>query len=222
MRRLLTGVIMRTILVMNAKGGSGKSTICTNLASYFAQEEANVYIEDHDPQGSSTDWLTVRPDDCPTIGGILGWKGSNKAPSGTDYLILDAPAGIRGKELSKLIKRAETILIPVLPSPMDIRAAARFIQDILLVGKVGKKQVKIGVIANRVREYTQIFQQLERFLKRLDFSFVARFRDTQNYVRSAEKGIGLHEMPPSTVYEDLDQWETLIKWLKSKRSLPDR
>ncbi|VAW73170.1 Chromosome (plasmid) partitioning protein ParA [hydrothermal vent metagenome] len=214
---------MRTILVMNAKGGSGKSTICTNLASYFAHnEEANVCIEDHDQQGSSTDWLTIRPDDYPTINGLLGWKGSPKSLPGMDYIILDAPAAIKGKELAKLIRRAETILIPVLPSPMDIRAAARFIQDILLVGKVSKKQVKIGVIANRVREYTQIFQQLERFLKRLDFSFVARFRDTQNYVRSAEKGIGLHEMPPSTVYEDIDQWETLIKWLKSKRSLPNK
>jgi len=212
---------MRTILVMNAKGGSGKSTICTNLASYFAHdEEARVCIEDHDPQGSSIDWLTVRPENYPAIDGIVGWKGSSKISADLDYLILDAPAGIRGKELAKLIRRAETILIPVLPSPMDIRAAARFIQDILLVGKVSKKQVKIGVIANRVREYTQIFQQLEKFLKRLDFSFVARLRDTQNYVRSAEKGIGLHEMPPSTVYEDLDQWQTLIKWLKSKRSMP--
>jgi len=211
---------MRTILVMNGKGGSGKSTLCTNLAAYFAHnEEANVCIEDHDPQGSSVDWLTVRPEDYPEIQGTEGWKG-NKPPANLDYLLLDAPAGIKGKEMARLIKRAETILIPVLPSPMDIRAAARFIQDILLVGKVSKDQVKIGVVANRVREYTLIFQQLEKFLKRLNFSFVARLRDTQNYVRSAEKGIGLHEMPPSTVYEDLDQWQTLIKWLKSKKSMP--
>jgi chromosome partitioning protein len=212
---------MRSILVMNAKGGSGKSTICTNLASYFAYEEgANVCIEDHDPQGSSVDWLTVRPDDCPKITGVEAWKGKAKAPRDTDYLIMDSPAAITGKELQKVVRRAQTILIPVLPSPMDIRAAARFIQDILLIGRVTKNQVKIGVVANRVKEYTVIYQQLEKFLNRLNFSFVTRLRDTQNYVRSAERGVGIHEMPPSSVYDDLDQWEPLVKWLKSKRSLP--
>ncbi len=212
---------MRRILVMNAKGGSGKSTLCVNIASYFAAvEHADVYLEDYDQQGSSSDWLTIRPDHYPAITGIMSWKNGKRAPKKADYAIMDAPAGVNNKDLGKIIRRAQTILIPVLPSPMDIRAAARFIQDILLIGKISRDQVKVGVVANRVREHTLIYQQLEKFLQRLDFSFVARLKDSQNYVRSAERGIGLYEMPPSTVNEDLESWEPLIKWLKSKRSLP--
>ncbi len=214
---------MRSILIMNGKGGCGKSTLCTNLASYYAyEEEAKVVIEDYDPQGSSMDWLTVRPEDYTEIKGVKAWQGTSRVPRNTDYLIMDAPAGIHGKELQKLVHRAQTIIIPVLPSPMDIRAVAKFIQNILLVGKVTKKQVRIGVVANRVKEYTLIYQQLEKFLKRLDFAFVAKLRDTQNYVRTAERGIGIHEMPPSSVYDDLEQWQAITKWLKSKRSMPEK
>ena len=213
---------MRTILIMNAKGGSGKSTLCTNIASYFASEEqAKVFIEDYDQQGSSSDWLKVRPSQFPEINGILSWKTSKRAPKSTDYVIMDAPAGVQNKDLGKIIRRAQTIIMPVLPSPMDIRAAARFIQDILLIGRVSQDQIKVGVVANRVKEHTLIYHQLEKFLERLNFSFIGKLRDSQAYVRSAEKGIGVHEMPPSTVYEDLEQWESVINWLKSKRSQPN-
>ena len=212
---------MRTLLVMNSKGGSGKSTLCTNLAAYFAHaEQEKVVLQDFDRQGSSTDWLTVRPETSTVIGGQQAWEGVSRVPRDTHWVIMDSPAALQGKELQKLVRSAQTILIPVLPSPMDIRAAAKFVQDILLVGKVSSRQVKIGIVANRVREFTLIYQQLEKFLNRLNFDFVARLRATQNYVRSAERGIGIHEMPPSTVYEDLTDWEPLIKWLKSKNSLP--
>lgn len=212
---------MRTILLINAKGGSGKSTLCTNLASYFASEEkASVVLEDYDPQGSSADWLAVRPDEYPKIIGNNAWEKPTQIPANTDYVIMDSPSGIRGKELQNLVEQAQTLLVPVLPSPMDIRAVAKFIQVILQHTKVAGKHVKVGVIANRVKEYTLIYQQLEKFLNRLDFSFVAKLRDTQNYVRTAERGIGIHEMPPSAVHEDLDQWAPIIKWLKSKRSMP--
>lgn len=212
---------MRTILVINAKGGSGKSTLCTNLASYFASEEnASVLLEDHDPQGSSADWLAVRPENCPKIIGHHATESSINQPRKADYIIMDSPSGISGKELQNLVQQAETLLVPVLPSPMDIRAVARFVQTVLQLNKVAGKRVKIGVVANRVKEYTLIYQQLEKFLKRLDFAFVAKLRDTQNYVRTAERGIGIHEMPPSAVHDDLDQWDPIIKWLKSKRSMP--
>ncbi len=212
---------MRTLLVMNSKGGSGKSTLCTNLAAYFTHvEQEKVVLQDFDRQGSSTDWLTVRPENSVAITGQQAWEGASRIPRDTTWVIMDSPAALQGKELQKLVRSAQTILIPVLPSPMDIRAAAKFVQDILLVGKVSSRQVKIGIVANRVREFTLIYQQLEKFLNRLNFDFVARLRDTQNYVRSAERGIGIHEMPPSTVYEDLSDWEPLTKWLKSKNSLP--
>jgi len=210
---------MRTIMVLNAKGGSGKSTIATNLASFYAAEEgAGVTLADFDPQGSSSEWLNARPDERPAIHGIRAWEQTVRAPRDTDYLIIDAPSRTAGRELSDLVRRAETVLIPVLPSPIDMRAAANFIRDLLLVGKVSRAQTRVAVIANRVRENTRIYQDLHRFLKRLQIPFVAHLRDTQNYIRAAERGLGIFELAPSMVEPDREQWDPLLRWLRSKRS----
>ncbi len=213
---------MRTIMVLNSKGGCGKSTIATNLASYFAYElELNVLVEDFDPQGSSSEWLQARPENYPEIKGIKAWEDKARAPKNTDIVIIDAPAAVYGKDMTAMVRRAETILIPVLPSPIDIRAATHFIHDLLLQGKVSRKQTRIAVIANRVRENTRVYHALEKFLKSLKIPFIATLRDTQNYIRSAETGIGIFEMAPSSVYKDLEQWASLTRWIRSKRSLPE-
>lgn len=206
-------------MVLNAKGGSGKSTLATNLASYYAAEQsASVALADFDPQGSSSEWLTARGDERPAIHGIRAWEHPVRPPRDTDYLVIDAPSRTAGRELCDLLRRAETVLIPVLPSPIDMRAAANFIRDLLLVGRVSRQQTRVAVIANRVREHTRVYQDLHRFLERLRIPFVAHLRDTQNYIRAAERGVGIFELAPSTVEQDLEQWEPLLKWLRSKRS----
>jgi len=211
--------MMRNILVLNAKGGCGKSTIATNLASYYAYEqEQQVALVDFDPQGSSMAWLKVRPDNYPEIHGIAAWKEAVRIPKDTEVVIMDAPARVQGKELTQLVRRVETIIVPVLPSPIDIRAAADFMKELLTTGKVSRKETKVAVVANRVRENTLIYQSLQAFLKSLKIPFVTTLRDTQNYIRAEERGVGIFEMAPSQVWWDLEQWEPLVKWLRSKRS----
>ena len=211
---------MRTIMLLNAKGGCGKSTIVSNLASHYASEGKKVAIVDFDPQHSSLEWLAVRPEHAPEILGIDGAAETPKVPRNLDVAIYDVPAGLRGKDLTAMVRRAQTIIIPVLPSPIDIRAASHFIRDLLLVGKVSRKQTKLAVVANRVRENTLVYHRLELFLKSLKSPFIATLRDTQNYIRGEERGLGIFEMAPSAVAHDLEQWEPLLKWLRSKRSLP--
>lgn len=214
---------MRTIVVLNAKGGCGKSTISTNLASYYAfEEEKKVILADYDPQGSSLAWLAARGEQWPAIEGVAAFKESLRPDKDTDILIIDAPARVHGKELTELVRRADTIIFPVLPSPIDMRAATDYMQELQAVGKVQRNQVKIGIVANRVRENTIIFAELYEFLKKLKIPYVATLRDTQNYIRAEEYGIGIFEMAPSQVYQDLESWEPLIKWLRSKRSMPDK
>ena len=58
---------MRNILVMNSKGGSGKTTIATNLASYLASINKKVVLMDFDPQSSSMAWLKARSPAKPPI-----------------------------------------------------------------------------------------------------------------------------------------------------------
>ena len=212
---------MRKIMVLNSKGGCGKSTIATNLATYYASYEGKkVTLVDFDPQGSSLDWLKVRPRILPEISSINATKEAVRFSKDTEIVIMDVPARIEGQELASLVKRVETIIIPVLPSPIDMRAAIKYMEEVQKNGRVARKEVKIGVIANRVRENTIIFSELYEFIKSMKLPYIATLRDTQNYIRAEERGLGIFEMAPSQVYQDLEDWEPLTKWLRSKRSLP--
>jgi len=210
---------MRKIMILNSKGGCGKSTIATNLASYYASyEQKKVTLVDFDPQGSSLDWLKARPRNVPEITGINATKESVRFSKDTEIVIMDVPARVEGRELASLVKRVETIIIPVLPSPIDIRAGANFIKELLTSGRVSRKETKVAVIANRVRENTLSYHALYAFLKSLKIPFITTLRDTQNYIHAEDKGVGIFEMAPSKVWQDLEQWDPLIKWLRSKRS----
>jgi len=211
---------MRSIMLVNAKGGCGKSTLSTNLASYYATRGMNVTLADMDPQGSSFTWAQNRPENRPAIQAIAGWKEPLRAPKDTDVLIIDTAAGTEGKELTPLLRKVQTVIVPVLPSTIDMRAAKQFIYKMLMMGQVTREEVKVAVVANRVRENTLIYDKLDDFLRKLDIPFVATLRDTQNYIRADERGLGIFEMAPSAVYWDLEQWQKLTRYLNSKRSQP--
>jgi chromosome partitioning protein len=213
---------MRHIMVMNAKGGCGKSTLATNIASYFAAEEGlSVALADYDPQRSALDWLDRRPADRAEIVGIEGFsEGLKRLPRTADVLVIDAPARSHGPELTNLVKHAETIVVPVLPSTIDMQASDRFIAELKHVGKVERKQAKIGVVANRVRENTLIFDELDEYLSRLRVPYLASLREAQNYIRAYTRGLGIFELPEYLAWPDWEQWEPLIKWLRSVRSQP--
>lgn len=212
---------MRHIMVMNAKGGCGKSTLATNLASYYADAGYSVALADYDPQRSSLDWLDRRPEDRPAIAAVAGYEdGLRHVPRSADILVIDAPARSHGKELTDLVRHAETIIVPVLPSTIDMQASDRFIKELQAVGKVASKKAKIGVVANRVREYTLIFDELDEYLTRLRVPYVASLREAQNYVRAYTRGLGIYELPEYLAWPDWEQWDPLISWVDSKKSQP--
>lgn len=206
-------------MVANAKGGSGKSTIATNLASYYASIGARVLLVDYDQQESSLDWLRARPKARPIINGIAAHSGSFRAPRSADFIILDAPAAIHGTLLNQLARKAQTFIIPVLPSPIDMRAATSFIKEIKSTAPVAGKQAKIGVVANRARGYTNIFLELDDFLTGLrGVPYITALRESSNYIKAAERGLGVFEFAPSATAIDREEWKPLINWLNSKRS----
>ena len=208
----------RTIMVINSKGGSGKTTIATNLASYFADRGRAVMLADFDPQASSLNWLAVRPDDKPKIHGLAAFKEPMWIPTEIDTVIMDVPAGVRAGRLRYLVRHAQTILIPVLPSAFDIRAAANFIDEIKQLDKIVHLQAKVAFIANRVRENTRAYDALDEFLKGWKLPIIAHLREHQNYTAAADKGLGIFEFGSHAT--DREQWEPLIKWLRGKGSKP--
>jgi chromosome partitioning protein len=201
---------------MNAKGGCGKTTIATNLATWYADEGYKVALADCDPQKSSLDWLEARQDyeGIPDIQAIDASESNTIKPDkGTDLLIMDAPASTHGKTINEMLRRVDTLILPVLPSPIDMRACRRFLEELLNSGRVSRKQTKIGIVANRVRENTKIYHDLEKYLGHLNVPFVSHLRESQNYIRSAEHGLGIFELAPAMVYKDVVLWDDLLDWV---------
>jgi chromosome partitioning protein len=219
-KNLLIGVIlMRHIMVLNPKGGCGKSTIATNLASFYASQGQKVALVDYDPQQSSLDWLKLRPEQRAPILGANGYKdGLKRVPKDCDIAIIDAPARSYGKELTNLLHHADTILVPVMASTIDIRAAAKFIAEIKNTPSYKSKKIKLAVIANRVREGTLIFDELDDYLNSTGVPYIATLREAQNYVRAYTRGLGIFELPPYLSWPDEEEWGPLVDWLSSKRS----
>jgi len=218
---------MQKIVLLNPKGGSGKTTIAINLASYFAVCGLRPTLMDLDAQGSSSRWLTKRAKGQPTINGIAAYERNSRVtrsfatrvPADTERLVVDTPAALESQGLPDITRNATAVLVPVLPSDIDIHAAAKCISDLLLIAKIRREDQRIAVIANRVKKNTLVYKALMKFLETLNIPVVATLRDSQNYIRAAEFGQGLFEMKPNQVREDMEQWLPLIGWLAQRRPL---
>jgi chromosome partitioning protein len=215
---------IQRILVTNAKGGCGKTTITTNIASHYAQRGMNVQLFDHDSQGSSLAWLNRRPDTLNKINGVDASKNKDhrltrswqlRVPQETDVAIVDTPAGVDISELAAMFQTNDSILIPVLPSPIDIHATAHFIKDLLTTGKARKKMIRLAVVANRVRKNTIMYHSLERFLFSLNIPFITSLRDTQLYTRAIELGVGVQEINSPRSKVDREQWAPILRWIET-------
>ena len=219
---------MRTIIILNPKGGCGKSTIATNIASYFAIKGKKVTLADCDPQGSSKDWLSVRPDRYSAINGIVVDDDRLKIPRNSEVLIIDTPAAVADKRFSKYLRKAQSLIMPIIASPIDIRAAEKFLEELFSFKGTINNKIKIATVANRVREDTLIAAKLEYYLDNVKLPngkklpFMTMLRASQNYIHAAERGLSIFELPPSKTYYDREQWAPLLRWLNSKRSLPSK
>jgi chromosome partitioning protein len=215
---------MQRIVVLNPKGGSGKTTIATNLAACYAANGDRPALMDLDPQASSMRWLRKRPNEAAPIHGIAAFERSatvtrswqTRIPAECGVVVIDTPAAIDPHALPDLTRGTDAVLVPVMPSEIDIHATAKCIADLLLVAKIRRSQKRIAILANRVRNNTRVSQSLMRFLKSLDIPLIATLRDTQSYVRSAEIGLGIYEMPRWQVQQDLTHWQSVLSWLAAR------
>jgi len=199
---------MKHILIANAKGGSGKTTIATNLAGYYASKEQKVALHDLDRQQSIKHWLKNRPKFLPKI------QDDDYKKDKLDWLITDSPAGFRGDKLEKAVKKADCILVPIQPSAFDIGATEDFIKVLQAEKAVRKNKTFVGLIGMRVSSRTNSAKVLTEFMAAQDFPIVSHLRNTQNYMNAAARGFTLFDMRPSFVTKDLAQWSPIIDWVE--------
>ena len=216
--------MLRKIVVLNPKGGSGKTTVATSLAAYYAYAGYSTVLVDYDPQASSIRWLRKRASHLPLIHGIPAYDKNprvtrsfmRRLPPGTERVVIDTPAAIAAQDMPELVRDADAVLVPVLPSDIDIHACSKCIADLLLVAKIKRRSHRIAVIANRAKRNTLVLQTLLRFLRTLEIPVVATLRDSQNYLRAFEYGHGLHEMKSYLAREDIASWQPLLDWLDAR------
>lgn len=220
---------MKTTLVVNPKGGAGKTTVAINLASYFAAEQIPVTLMDYDPQGSSLHWLRQRPPEAMKI------HGANAAPEKygrlrsfdmyvppeTRHLIIDAPAGSGGVLLHEMLARSSSVLVPLVPSTIDIHATGNFLRELTAMGPVKYGQVRMAVVANKVRRSMPAYAPLQTVLDSLGLKLLARLVDSDVFLRAAESGTGIFELNPGLSAAERRQFLPIVEWVTSQPGLAE-
>jgi len=207
---------MRTILVASSKGGAGKSTLSTSLAAHFAVEGKRTVLVDADKQHSATRWCEKRAylntAVLPIDGTAKNWQ--KQIPENTQIVIIDAPAGAMGDDLDPYIELADAVLVPVLPSMIDIEATVPFLNSMAKNAKVKKKKLPVGLVGNRLKPWTNASQQAIEQLKSWPYSVVGELRDTQAYVLMVALGKSVFDYNSEQLRSHQEDWAPILKWLK--------
>lgn len=215
---------MFRILIANSKGGCGKTTLTTSLAGYFARSGRRTTLIDCDPQGSSTAWCSQRAahlspvqsfaSNDPSYGLAPGWM--LRIPANTEILLIDTPAGLRPHEFEQFARHADALVIPVVPSPIDLRATLVFIDKVRKLDVVRNGRMRVAMVANRLRERTNSAKQLDATLDRLTEAAMIRVRDSQIYVGMADLGQSVFDSDSAAVRAHREDWMPLLGWLEKR------
>ena len=207
---------MQVIVVASSKGGAGKSTISTNLTAYFALQGKRTALIDADRQKSSTHWCEKRAhlDSAvlPVDGSKKGWK--KHLPSQTEVVIVDAAAGDMADDLEEFLEIASLVLVPVLPSTIDLEATVPFLDSLAASARVKKGKLPVALVGNRLKPWTGASQQAMEQIKAWPYPVVAELRDTQAYVLMVALGKSLCDYHSEQVRNHQADWAPLFKWIK--------
>lgn len=203
---------MQTLLIANPKGGSGKTTLATNIAGFLAGKRQRVVLADEDPQQSSTQWMSRRPPLFPRVHAKPDGKRELKDVD-PQWVVVDSPAGIHSAELRAELRRANALIVPLSPSVFDMAATARFLETVAETKAVKGGELAVALVATRVDARTHSAAELDTFLKATGFPVIAHLRDTQTYVHCARDGLSVFDLPRSRGEQEWEQWRPLTRWI---------
>jgi len=209
---------MLKVLVASSKGGAGKSTLSTNLAAYYAVDGKNTVLVDADRQGSALRWSEKRALHANAVLGVSGLRRDweRHVPADTERLIVDSPAGIRAGEVDEWLEHVDAVVVPVLPSAIDLEATEPFLAELAELSKIKRGKVAVGVVANRLKPWTNASQLAVEEMRGFPFPLVAELRDTQGYVLANALGKSIFDYHSELVRAHQDDWTKLLRWLKKQ------
>ncbi len=218
---------MQKIVVINPKGGAGKTTLATNIASYFASQGAEPLLMDYDTQGSSIRWVERRPDHLPPVRGLAAFKKELRVtrswqlqiPVNSEVVVLDTPAGLDPTRSPEVMRGGDFFIVPVLPSDIDIHASRGCLEALIKLQRAGMHQARIMIVANRLRPRSRFNDELRSLAEELEVPLIATLRDSQNYVVAAEQGKGIFDLGGRRAAYDQRQWRLLTECLNPPQAL---
>ncbi len=206
---------MISVLVANTKGGCGKTTIATTLASAFAGQGRFTVLADVDRQHSSLDWAKRRPDAAPALAGLDWAKSEFAVPKDAERVVIDAPAALKMKDVEALVKMADVIILPVLPSAFDEAATRRFLNRLEELKPIRKSRAAVAIVGNRMRVRTRAAAQLDAFLGGLGHSVVSRIRDSAAYTEAAAEGLSVFDLRGRRAEDLREDWAPLLRHIEA-------
>lgn len=206
---------MPKILVASSKGGCGKTTIATNLAAYYAIKGEAAVLVDTDRQQSSLRWCVKRAEHSSPVLPLDGTRKRwpERVPADAGHVVIDVPAGIRVEDLERYAGDLDAIVVPLLPSVIDLEATALFLAELSGLKAVRQRRLPVALVANRLKPWTTSSQAAVEAMKGLPFPLVAQLRDSQAYVLMAGLGRSIFDYHSESVRGHQEDWLKLLRWL---------
>ena len=217
------------ILVVNSKGGCGKTTVATNLATAYANADVKVGLYDCDPQASARHWAESRSDELSPIDLRFCPEPKNIEPANTqhyDVCVYDSAPGISTKpalqsNFEALLKLSDVIVVPMLSSAWDIQAGEHFITQLMTQRVWRARPRPIAVVSNRVNGNLTNQQRLQHFLSCSNVPAVAAFRESPVYADAGDNGQGVMEMKHNrAARKEFKAWHMLVGWIAENANAP--
>jgi len=206
---------MITVLVANTKGGSGKTTVATHLAAAFATAGLRACLADADKQGSCLGWLKARPESAAPIQGLDWRDGPGKPPKGVDRLVIDSPAAMKAKKIEDLLRLADVIVVPVLPSGFDTAATGDFLKQLEAMKPIRKSKTAVAVVRNRVQTGSRMAAKLDRFMLGVGHTGAGRLRHRLVYADVAGRGLSVFDLGGKQNEELRGDWAPLLRYIEN-------
>ncbi|WP_045406246.1 ParA family protein [Vibrio jasicida] len=204
----------KKIIVLNLKGGVGKSTFSASLASKLIHNGHTVELVDFDKQQSTNSWansIEALPNQSynPSLRSLSNIAVTLKVSTNTDYVVIDSPANFSESDLVRYLRYVDYIVIPMQPSPIDLHASLPLINTLIEKHVFKSRQIKIGFVINRCVHQDE---RLDRVMRLLRF-----FRQFKTLGIMSESHVYQQPFMDKQLVDakcvDPKLWDNVIKWL---------
>lgn len=204
-------MVAKIIAVSNQKGGVGKTTVSMQLAGAVVRRKLRVLVVDADPQGTAVRWASSAEDEQIFPVSVVGLSAANgkvhreiiKFVNDYDLIIIDCPPAVDSLVPQSALLVADLVLVPLIPSPLDLWAAVGIKQIIENISQFNEG-LKSRLILNQCQPRTILVKESREILSQFGIELLkTKLQQRQVYRQCAAFGQTVHTLKKSTdaIYE---------------------